>query len=46
MTQNIVEQGKRAEAHNLLAPIYAWLTEGLDTLDLKEARPLLKQLKP
>src|SRR5215813_7519738 len=28
--------GKRREAHDLLAPIYDWFTEGFDTLDLKE----------
>ena len=25
------QQGKRAEAHELLAPIYSWFTEGFDT---------------
>jgi predicted ATPase len=34
-------QGKRAEAHALLAPIYGWFTEGFDTADLQEARALL-----
>jgi len=38
------DQGKRAEAHALLAPVYGWFTEGLDTLDLKEARALLAEL--
>ena len=38
------EQGKRAEARNLLAPIYGWFTESLDTLDLKAARVLLEEL--
>ena len=38
------EQGKRAEARNLLAPIYGWFTEGLDTLDLKAAQGLLDEL--
>jgi len=38
-------QGKRKEAHNLLAPIYNWFTEGFDTKDLKEAKALLAQLK-
>jgi predicted ATPase len=38
------DQGKRAEAHDLLAPIYGWFTEGFDTLDLKEAKALLEQL--
>ena len=31
-------QGKRAAAHELLAPIYGWFTEGFDTADLQEAR--------
>ena len=34
-------QGKRAEAHALLAPIYGWFTEGFDTADLQEAKALL-----
>jgi predicted ATPase len=38
-------QGKRAQAHDLLAPVYGWFTEGFDTLDLKEAKMLLEQLK-
>jgi class 3 adenylate cyclase/predicted ATPase len=38
------EQGKRDEAHALLAPIYGWFTEGSDTLDLKEAKALLDEL--
>jgi predicted ATPase len=37
-------QGKRDEARDLLAPIYLWFTEGFDTLDLKEAKALLKEL--
>jgi predicted ATPase len=37
-------QGKREEAHALLAPIYGWFTEGFDTADLKEAKPLLAEL--
>jgi predicted ATPase len=32
------DQGKRQRAHDLLAPVYGWFTEGFDTLDLKEAR--------
>ena len=35
------DQGKREEARELLAPVYGWLTEGFDTLDLKEAKALL-----
>ena len=38
------DQGRRAEAHDLLAPVYGWFTEGFDTLDLKEANALLEQL--
>jgi TOMM system kinase/cyclase fusion protein len=38
------QQGKRAEAHALLAPIYDWFTEGLDTADLQEAKALLAVL--
>jgi predicted ATPase len=37
-------QGKRAEARQLLAPIYGWFTEGFDTADLQEARALLEEL--
>ena len=36
------DQGKRDEARNLLAPVYGWFTEGFDTLDLKEAKALLR----
>jgi predicted ATPase len=38
------QQGKRADAHALLAPIYSWFTEGFDTADLEEARALLEAL--
>jgi hypothetical protein len=44
MAQLWRDQGKRQQAHDLLAPIYGWFTEGLDTLDLKEAKTLLEQL--
>jgi predicted ATPase len=37
-------QGKRAEARELLAPIYGWFTEGFDTADLQEAKGLLDEL--
>jgi predicted ATPase len=39
------QQGKRREARDLLAPVYAWFTEGLDTSDLKQARSLLDELE-
>jgi tetratricopeptide (TPR) repeat protein len=35
------EQGRRAEARDLLAPVYGWFTEGLNTADLKGAKTLL-----
>lgn len=38
-------QGKSEQAHDLLAPIYNWFTEGFDTKDLREAEALLKQLR-
>ncbi len=38
------DQGKRAEAHDLLAPVYQWFTEGFDAPDLKDARALLEEL--
>ena len=38
------DQGKRAEARDLLGPIYNWFTEGFDAPDLKDARTLLDAL--
>ena len=38
------QQGKRQEAHDLLAPVYGWFTEGFDTADLKDAKALLEEL--
>ena len=38
------QQGKGAEARELLTPIYDWFTEGFDTADLQEARALLTGL--
>jgi predicted ATPase len=38
------QQGKRAEARELLAPIYGWFTEGFDTADLQDAKVLLEEL--
>jgi predicted ATPase/class 3 adenylate cyclase len=37
-------QGKQHEAHQLLAEIYGWFTEGFDTKDLQEAKALLEKL--
>ena len=39
------DQGKRDAARDLLAPVYGWFTEGFDTLDLKEAKALLDELR-
>jgi predicted ATPase len=38
------DQGNRQQAHDLLAPIYAWFTEGFDTPDLKDAKGLFESL--
>jgi predicted ATPase len=38
------EQRKRAQARDLLAPVYGWFTEGFDTADLKKAKALLDEL--
>ena len=38
------DQGKRAKARDVLAPIYGWFTEGFDTPYLKEAKALLDEL--
>jgi predicted ATPase len=38
------DQGKSEQAHELLAPVYGWFTEGFDTADLKEAKVLLEKL--
>jgi predicted ATPase len=37
-------QGKRADAHDLLAPIYFWFTEGFDTADIRDAKAMLAEL--
>jgi predicted ATPase/class 3 adenylate cyclase len=40
-----IDQGRGDEALDLLAPVYAWFTEGFDTQDLKEAKALLDRLR-
>jgi class 3 adenylate cyclase/predicted ATPase len=40
----LAQQGERARAHDLLAPVYGWFTEGLDTPRLAEASSLLEAL--
>jgi len=39
------QQGKRKEAHDLLAPVSHWFTEGFDTVDWQEAKALLDELE-
>jgi predicted ATPase len=39
------QQGKREVARQLLAPTFAWFTEGFDTADLQEAAALLDALR-
>ena len=38
------DQGKKAEARQLLGEIYGWFTEGFDTVDLKQAKALLEEI--
>jgi class 3 adenylate cyclase/predicted ATPase len=38
------DQRKKQQAHDLLAPVYGWFTEGFNTLDLKTAKALLEEL--
>jgi predicted ATPase len=40
----LAEQSRRAEARDLLAPVYGWFTEGFDTADLTSAKALLAEL--
>jgi len=39
------EQGKPAEARDLIGPVYGWFTEGFDTADLEDAKALLDALR-
>ena len=34
--------GKQEQAHQVLAEIYGWFTEGFETVDLREAKALLE----
>ena len=38
------QQGRKAEAQQLLTEIYDWFTEGFDTKDLQDAKRLIKEL--
>jgi hypothetical protein len=37
------QQGKQKEAHQMLADVYHWFTEGFDTKDLQEAKALIEE---
>lgn len=39
------DQGKSRAAHELLAPIYNWFTEGFETPDLQRAKALMNTLR-
>jgi tetratricopeptide (TPR) repeat protein len=45
LARQLAGRGDRVAAHELLAPIYGWFTEGFDTADLKQARALLHELE-
>jgi predicted ATPase len=38
------DSGRREEARTMLAKIYGWFTEGIDTPDLKDVKALLDEL--
>ncbi len=38
------QQGKKAEARQMLVAIYGWFTEGFNTKDLQEAKALIEEL--
>jgi len=44
LAELLIERGERDMARALLAPLYNWFTEGLDTHDLKAARSVLESL--
>jgi len=44
LARMLASQGRRDEAHSMLAEIYTWFTEGFDTADLREAKALLEEL--
>jgi predicted ATPase len=41
----LAQPGRREQARSTLKKIYNWFTEGFDTVDLKEAKALLDELK-
>ena len=45
MTRGVANEMRSVQrARDLLAPVYAWCTEGFDTKDLKHAKALLEEL--
>jgi predicted ATPase len=38
------DRGERQRAHDLLAPLHGWFSEGFDTLDLQQAAALLETI--
>jgi predicted ATPase len=45
LARTLAGQGRREEAHALLASVYGWFGEGFDTADLREAKSLMEQLE-
>ena len=44
LAQLWAEERRRAEAYDLLAPVFGWFTEGFETADLTDAKALLDEL--
>ncbi|HEV2040994.1 MAG TPA: hypothetical protein VGT81_13285, partial [Casimicrobiaceae bacterium] len=42
----LLEEGRRAEGLDIVQPIYRWFTQGLNTVDLTDARHLMNELRP
>jgi predicted ATPase len=45
LASRLAGRGEGQQAHDLLAPVYHWFTEGFDTPDLKEAKALIDTLR-
>jgi hypothetical protein len=46
LSRLLLRRGQRAEARELLVPLYNWFTEGLDSPDLKRARTVIEEIGP
>jgi tetratricopeptide (TPR) repeat protein len=46
LSRLLLRRGQRAEARELLVPLYGQFTEGFDTLDLKRARAVIEEMGP